>query len=450
MGTDPFSSEEKGSVPIFPVRALYTALLYLLAPLVLIRLVWRGLRSPEYLHCWSERFGAIHPAVGERVIWVHAVSVGEVQAAESMIRALLDLYPEYSILMTTVTATGAAHVTELFGGEVAHVYAPYDLPDVVSRFIDRVRPRLAIVMETELWPNLFRACRQKNIPLLLVNARLSEKSLAGYRRFGRLIGKTLEAVTQIAARTPLDAERFRALGAEPDRIRVSGDLKFEQHLPAGLHERASLLRQEWGVNRHVWIAGSTHEGEDELILDVFGEIRKTIGDCLLVLVPRHTRRFAAVAALCRQRGYRSVLRSERLVCEPDTAVFIGDSMGELLMFYAAADVAFVGGSLVEAGGHNMLEPAALGIPVVTGPHVANFSAVCELLLSAGACRRVMNTAELQDTVQSWLLDANERHRVGDNGRVAVEQNRGALRTVLEMIDGCLADGEAGDEGGSKK
>jgi 3-deoxy-D-manno-octulosonic-acid transferase len=305
---------------------------------------------------------------------------------------------------------------------------------VVSRFIDRVRPRLAIVMETELWPNLYRACHRKNIPLLLVNARLSKKSLAGYRRFRKLIGKTLGAVTQIVARTPLDAEHFQSLGADPDRIRVSGNLKFEQHLPAGLYEKAALLREEWGVNRHVWIAGSTHEGEDELILDVFREIRKTISDCLLVLVPRHPERFAAVAGLCRQRGYRSVLRSERLPCEPDTAVFIGDSMGELLMFYAAADVAFVGGSLVDAGGHNMLEPAALGLPVVTGPHVANFSGVCELLLTAGACRQVMNTAELQDTVQRWLLDASERHRVGEQGRSVVEQNRGALATVLGIID----------------
>jgi 3-deoxy-D-manno-octulosonic-acid transferase len=415
------------------VRVLYTALLYLLAPLVLIRLALRGLRFPEYRQCWRERFGAIYPAVGERVIWVHAVSVGEVQATESMIRALLDRYPEYSILMTTVTATGAAHVAELFDGEVAHVYAPYDLPDVVSRFFDRVRPRLAIVMETELWPNLFRACQRKNIPLLLVNARLSRKSLAGYRRFRHLIGKTLGAVTQIIAQTPLDAERFRALDADPDRITVSGNLKFEQHLPAGLHEKAALLRQEWGVNRHVWIAGSTHEGEDELILDVFREIRKTISDCLLVLVPRHPERFAAVARLCRQRGYRSVLRSERLPCEADTAVFIGDSMGELLIFYAAADVAFVGGSLIDAGGHNMLEPAALGVPVVTGPHVANFSAVCKLLLTAGACRQVMNTAELQDTVQRWLLDAGERRRVGEQGRAVVEQNRGALATVLGII-----------------
>jgi 3-deoxy-D-manno-octulosonic-acid transferase len=424
------------------VRALYTVLLYLLAPLVLLRLAWRGLRSPEYRQCWSERFGAIHPAVGERVIWVHAVSVGEVQAAESVIRAMLDRYPEYSILMTTVTATGAAHVTELFDGEVAHVYAPYDLPDVVSRFIDRVRPRLAIVMETELWPNLFRACRRRNIPLLLINARLSEKSLAGYRRFRKLIGKTLDAVTLIAACTLRDAERFRELGADADRVRVSGNLKFEQHLPAGLYERAALLRQEWGVNRHVWIAGSTHEGEDELILDVYREVRKHIPDCLLVLVPRHPDRFAAVAELCRQRGYRSVSRSERLPCEPETAVFIGDSMGELLMFYAAADVAFVGGSLVDSGGHNLLEPAALGIPVVTGPHVDNFAAVCELLLSAGACRQVMNTSQLRDTVRSWLLDADECHRIGALGRAVVEQNRGALATVLGMIDACLASGEA--------
>jgi len=416
------------------LRTLYTALLYLLAPLVLLRLAWRCLRYPDYRQCWAERFGAIHPAVGEQVIWIHAVSVGEVQAAESMIRALLDQYPEYSILMTTVTPTGAAHVAELFDGEVAHVYAPYDLPDVVARFIDRVRPRLAIVMETELWPNLFRACRRKKIPLLLVNARLSEKSLAGYRRFRTLIGKTLEDVTQIAARTSLDAEHFRSLGADPDRIRVTGNLKFELHIPPGLHEKAALVRLDWGVGRPVWIAGSTHEGEDELILDVFRELRKTISDCLLVLVPRHPERFAGVAELCRHRGYRCVLRSERLPCEPDTAVFIGDSMGELLLFYAAADVAFVGGSLVDAGGHNMLEPAALGIPVVTGPHVSNFSGICRLLLKAGACRQVVNTAELQDTVRCWLQDSGERHRVGDRGRVAVEQNRGALATVLGMID----------------
>jgi 3-deoxy-D-manno-octulosonic-acid transferase len=427
------------------MRTLYTILLYLLAPLVLLRLALRGLRNPEYRDCWAERFGAVHPAVGEHVIWIHAVSVGEVQAAESMIRALLELYPEYSVLMTTVTATGAAHVRELFGDEVAHAYAPYDLPDVVARFIDRVQPRLAIVMETELWPNLFRACRRKHVPLLLVNARLSDGSLAGYRRFRGLIGKTLEAVTQIAARTPLDAERFRELGADPERIRVSGNLKFEQHLPAGLYERAARLRQEWGANRSVWIAGSTHEGEDELILDVFREVRKEIPHCLLVLVPRHPERFATVAELCRQRGYRSVLRSERLPCEPDTAVFIGDSMGELLMFYAAADVAFVGGSLVDIGGHNMLEPAALGIPVVTGPHVENFAAVCELLMSAGACRQVSNARELRDIVQVWLSDADERHRVGASGRAVVEQNRGALTTVLGMIDACLATGETGGQ-----
>jgi 3-deoxy-D-manno-octulosonic-acid transferase len=429
------------------MRTLYTILLYLLAPLVLLRLAVRGLRNPEYRDCWAERFGAVHPAVGEHVIWVHAVSVGEVQAAESMIRALLDLYPDYSILMTTVTATGAAHVKDLFGEEVAHVYAPYDLPDVVARFIDRVQPRLAIVMETELWPNLFRACRRKGVPLLLVNARLSDGSMAGYRRFRGLIAKTLEAVTQIAARTPLDARRFRELGADPERIRVSGNLKFEQHLPAGLSERAARLRQDWGVDRPVWIAGSTHEGEDELILDVYRELRTDIPQCLLVLVPRHPERFAAVAELCRQRGYRSVLRSERLPCEPETAVFIGDSMGELLMFYAAADVAFVGGSLVEIGGHNMLEPAALGIPVVTGPHVDNFAAVCELLVNAGACRQVNDARELRDIVGAWLRDADERHRIGAWGRAVVEQNRGALTTVLGMIDACLAAGVAGEEAG---
>jgi 3-deoxy-D-manno-octulosonic-acid transferase len=409
-------------------------LLYLLTPFVIARLAWRGIRAPAYWRRWPERFGTIEPAPGERVIWIHAVSVGEVLAAEPLVQALLEQHPQHSLLLTTVTPTGSARVTALFGNTVAHVYAPYDLPAAVSKFLNRVRPQLAIVMETELWPNLFHACQQRSIPLLLVNARLSERSVAGYQRVHGLVSQTLSAVTELAAQSELDADRFRSLGADERRIKVTGNMKFEQRIPPGLLERAVVLRRDWGVGRTVWVAGSTHEGEDELLLDVFRQLRQQFGDCLLVLVPRHPERFESVAALCRHRGYRTVLRSEGVACTPDTEVFIGDSMGELPLFYAAADVAFVGGSLVPHGGHNLLEPAALGVPVVTGPNVFNFVEICELLLQAGACEKVENTAGLLHAVSLWLADANERHRVGQRGREVVERNRGALQSVLAMID----------------
>ena len=416
------------------MRQLYTVVLYLLAPLVLLRLAWRGLRAPDYWHRWPERFAFIEPALGKQVIWIHAVSVGEVQAAAPVVRALLKRLPDYSLLITTVTPTGSARVRALFGEKVAHVYAPYDLPGAVARFFARVRPQLAIVMETELWPNLFHHCRQHAVPLLLVNARLSARSVAGYSRVRSLAAETLAAVTEVAAQSQSDAGRFESLGANPASITVTGNLKFEQRIAPSLLERAEVLRRDWGVSRPVWIASSTHEGEDELLLDVFQQLRKQFSDCLLVLVPRHPERFESVTALCRERGYNTALRTDHAACSAETRVYVGDTMGELPLLYAASDVAFVGGSLVASGGHNPLEPAALGIPVVTGPHVSNFIEICSLLVDAGAAVQVADTDELLQTVSRWLGDANERHRVGQLGREVVERNRGALQAVMKIIE----------------
>ena len=416
------------------MRKLYTVLLYLLAPLVLLRLAWRGLRSQDYWRRWPERFAFIEPALGKQVIWIHAVSVGEVQAAAPVVRALLKRHPDYSLLVTTVTPTGSARVTALFGEEVAHVYAPYDLPGAVARFFERVQPQLAIVMETELWPNLFHHCRQRAVPLLLVNARLSARSVAGYSRVRSLAAETLAAVTAIAAQSEADAGRFERIGARAATITVTGNLKFEQRIPSSLLERAEVLRRDWGVSRPVWIASSTHEGEDELLLDVYQQLRKQFSDCLLVLVPRHPERFESVAASCRERGYNTVLRTEHAACNAETRIYVGDTMGELPLLYAASDVAFVGGSLAASGGHNPLEPAALGIPVVTGPHVSNFTEIYGLLVDAGAAERVADTDELLQVVSRWLGDANERHRVGQLGREVVEKNRGALQAVIAIID----------------
>jgi len=420
------------------LRILYTVLLYLLAPAVLLRLAWRGLRAPDYLRRWPERFAIIEPAVGEQVIWLHAVSVGEVQAAEPLIRTLIEQRPEYSLLVTTVTPTGSARVRELFGNDVAHVYAPYDLPGSVARFLDRVKPRLAVVLETELWPNLFHACRRRNIPLLLVNARLSERSERGYHKLSGLVAQTLACVTRIAAQGEQDAQRFAALGASDAQLAVTGNLKFEQRMAPSLRERAEVLRREWGSNRPVWIAASTHEGEEVMVLDAFDSILERFDNCLLVLVPRHPERFAAVTLLCRQRGYATRQRSEHKPCTPHTRVFVGDSMGELPLFYAASDVAFVGGSLVRHGGHNLLEPAALGVPVVSGPHVFNFTEISRLLVDAGGCEIVEDLAALERGVSHWLEDANSRHEAGERGRQAVEKNRGALEGVLGMIEEQLA------------
>lgn len=391
------------------------------------------MRAPEYLRRWPERFGVIDPAVGEKVIWVHAVSVGEVQAAEPLIRALLEKYPGHTLLVTTVTPTGSAHLIKLLGNEVSHLYAPYDLPGAVARFLGRVRPRIAIVMETELWPNLFHACRRNDIPLYLVNARLSERSVAGYVRFSGLFSQTLNCVTAIAVQGKVDANRFKQLGALKDRICVTGNLKFEQRIPPSLFEKAEVLRRDWGTNRPVWIAASTHVGEDELILDVFRQVKKQFHDCLLVIVPRHPERFPEVADLCKQRGYNFIKRSDHIACDPETEIFIGNSMGDLILFYAASDVAFVGGSLVHHGGHNLLEPASLGVPVLTGPNTFNFTEITELLIDAGACIQVENTAELKDTVCSWLADANLRYEIGEKGKQVVEKNKGALESVLNMI-----------------
>ena len=417
------------------MRRLYTLLLYLLTPLVLLRLMWRGLRAPAYLRRWPERFGyfPVPPAAG--VIWIHAVSVGEVQAAAPLVRALRERYPGVPLLLTTTTPTGSDRAREAFGRDVVHVYAPYDLPGAVRRFLVRVRPRLAVVMETELWPNLFHACREAGVPLVVANARLSPRSAAGYRRVASLTRRTLANVSVIAAQSRRDADDLISIGADPQRVQVTGNVKFDVRLPASLHEQAQVLRRAWGAARPVWIAASTHEGEEERVLDAFERVRQALPDVLLVLVPRHPERFSRVAALCRRRGYATRLRSERRACTPDTAVFLGDSMGELSLFYAASDVAFVGGSLVSAGGHNLLEPAALGLPVIFGPHVFNFEEISRLLLEQGAARRVRDAEELAGVVEQLLRDANLRHSAGEQGRQAVERNRGAVDRVMQMLAG---------------
>jgi 3-deoxy-D-manno-octulosonic-acid transferase len=424
------------------MRRLYTLLLYLLIPLVLLRLLWRSLSAPAYRCRMGERFGLLPRLRARGGVWVHAVSLGEVQASAPLIQRLLLRHPRLPVLVTTTTPTGSHRLTELFGEGVMHVYAPYDVPMVIRRFLQASQPLLAIFVETEIWPNILAQCARRSIPTLLANARLSERSARGYAKLGAFTHETFRRLELVAAQSEADAGRFAALGVAPKRLVVTGSIKFDVRLPPSLQEHAAVIKRTWcggqgGVDRPVWIAASTHEGEDEQVLAAHRQVLQQIPDALLVLVPRHPERFTRVAQIVQRQGLTLVRRSERRPCSPDTRVFLGDSMGELPMFFAAADLAFVGGSLVPHGGHNLLEPAALGVPVITGPHVFNFSSIAEMLLAADAAAQVDDSGALATRVTAWLRDASTRARVGENGRRVVERNRGALDRLLAMIEARL-------------
>ncbi len=415
-------------------RTTYTLLLRLLLPLVLLRLYWRSLQAPAYRRRIAERLVQDTPRAAPAEVWVHAVSVGEVQAAAPLIRHMLTRDPPLRVLVTTTTPTGAARVVEHFGDSLTHRYAPYDLPEVVGRFLDRVQPRLVLVMETEIWPNALAQCAARAIPVMLINARLSARSAKGYGRLAGLTRETLRRFDLIAAQAKTDAQRFLDLGAIPQRVQVTGSIKFDLRLPASLQDQAEAMRRTWGGNRPVWVAASTHEGEDEQMLAAHQRLRTRVPTALLVLVPRHPERFERVAGLVKRAGFGMVRRSSRAPCTVDTAVFLGDSMGELPVFLAAADAAFIGGSLVPTGGHNLLEAAAVGVPVATGPHSYNFAAITELLIEAGAARQVANAEALGNLMADWLTDAALRARIGEHGRQVVEENRGALQRVIDLIE----------------
>lgn len=430
------------------MRRLYTALLYVLTPVILLRLLWRGIRSPGYLLRWRERFGHFEtPDTARDGIWVHAVSVGEVNAAVPLVRELRRRHPDLPVALTTVTPTGSAQVRQVFGDTIFHVYAPYDLPDAVERFLGAIRPKIAVVMETEIWPNLYHACRQQGIPLVMANGRVSVSSVQGYRHARRLFGPALECVTAVAAQSREDAERLIALGVPSDRVEVSGSVKFDISLPGRMVEQGRAMREEWGVDRPVWIAASTHEGEDEPVLDAFDRVRMRFPDALLLLVPRHPERFTRVAALCRRRGYRMVQRSLGETPDRETQLFLVDTMGELPLFYVPADIAFVGGSLVPVGGHNVLEASALGKPVIVGPHTFNFGEITGALAAVGAALSVSDGYTLGDTVIDLFEHPEKQRTIGEAGRTVVHENRGALERMLAVIERHMPGKRAVEGGG---
>ena len=418
-------------------RFVYTATMYLLIPVILYRLAVRGLRYPEYFQRWQERFGFFDDPKIHDSIWVHAVSMGEVNAAMPLIDALMERYPDAPFVITTVTPTGSERVRRVYRERVFNVYLPYDLPASIRRFLDRVRPRLAVVMETEIWPNLFFECQARNIPLIVANARLSEKSFRGYGPVRPLAESALSITRYVAAQSAVDAGRLRDLGAEPERLGIFGNLKYDMTVPAELQAQAHGMRAGWGARRPVWIAASTHEGEEEAVLQAHEAVLKRFSDALLILVPRHPERFRPVIQESREAGFATRTRSENGTAASDTQCFVVDTLGELLRFYATADVAFVGGSLVPIGGHNILEPAALSVPVVVGPQTFNFVEITASLIDAGAALRIADAGELGATVIELLTDAPKRKRLGTAARAAFEREQGGVLRTLEIVEKVL-------------
>ena len=420
------------------MRRLYTLLTCCAVPFAFSLVLWRGFRNRGYWQGLGERFGW-GPTCDSPSIWLHAVSLGEMTAAAPLVRALRARYPQSPLVLSTATPTGRARAFSLFGDAVDVRFLPYDMPRSVGRFLDRVQPRLAIIMETELWPNLFGECESRGVPVMLASARLSAKSVARYRRFGNLFRGIFSAISLIAAQTREDAARFIAIGAQSARTRVIGNIKFDlESNPEDLFEGASL-RSSLGDSRPIWIAGSTHAGEEEQVLAAHQELRAGHVNALLLLVPRHPDRFPAVTALLNRQGWRFTRWSTGVMPDSSAQVVLVDTVGDLASLYAAADVAFVGGSLVAIGGHNLLEPASFGLPVLTGPSYFNARDIARLLFIQGAALQVGNARELAAALAQLLADPALRQRMGAIGRHVVESNRGSVARLLELIESLLPD-----------
>ena len=418
------------------MRLVYGVLTRVAAPAVFAATLVRAAKHPAYRTHLGERFG-----LGRRLavpsIWLHAVSVGEVSAAAALVRALHARHPDVPLVLTTATPTGRAQAATLFGADVEVRFLPYDTAGSVRRFLARIRPLAAIIMETELWPNLLHECGRRGVPVVFASARLAARSVPRYRRFGTLFSAGLRNAW-VAAQSSADADRFIALGADPARTRVVGNLKFDMRPGEAVAESGRELRRRYLGARPVWTAGSTHEGEEELVLGAHAVLERAVRGALLVLVPRHPQRFAGVAALLERRGLVFDRRGRSETVRPEAQVLLLDTMGELTAFYAASDVAFVGGSLVPVGGHNLLEPAALGVPVITGTHTQNGPEIARLLIEAGGALEVADGVALAAAAGRLLADPALRERMGESARSFVEAHRGSLARLLALIEPLLA------------
>lgn len=414
-------------------RGLYSLAMRLGVPLLLYHMVWRGLRYPDYFRRWDERFGMFDTLPRRPRIWIHAVSVGEVNAAVPLLDALRTRYPDHALLVTTITPTGSRRARGLWGDGIEHVYLPWDLPGAVDRFFDRARPDVAVIMETEIWPNLYFGARARGIPLMIANARLSARSLRGYGPLRALVARAIDGV-RIAAQSDADAGRLVALGAQPGAVEVAGNLKYHLQIAPGTREAAIAWRLGWAPGRPVWLAASTHPDEEAQVLAAHAVVRARFPDALLLWAPRHPERFEAVIQAAAAAGLATATRRIDVLPGPGTTCFVIDTLGELLQFLPAADACFVGGSLQAIGGHNVLEPAALGVPVLVGPHTFNFADATRMLKEAGALRQITTGRALGPALLELIEAPALRQGMGEAGRALVESQRGALARTLSVVE----------------
>jgi 3-deoxy-D-manno-octulosonic-acid transferase len=417
------------------IRALYGVLTALIAPLAFAAVLARGLLDRSYWTRPLERFGWGR-SLDQSSIWLHAVSVGEVAAAAPLVRALRERHPGVPLMLTTATPTGRARARALFGADADIRFLPYDTRGAVRRFLARIRPRLAIIMETEVWPNLLYECHRRGVPVAFASARLRPRSVSRYRRFGGLFAAAVARSALVAAQTSEDAERFVAIGADRARTHVVGNLKFDLEIEPSLLEQGRALRAALGP-RPVWVAGSTHAGEEEELLRAHAALGRAIPETLLVLVPRHPQRFEGVAQLLARQAVRFERLSAARPVPLQSQVLLGDSMGELNALYAAADVAFVGGSLVPVGGHNLIEPAALGKPILTGPYTANSRQIAQLLIERGGALEVPDADSLADALRRLFENGELRERMGTSARACIALHRGSVTRLLELLEPML-------------
>lgn len=415
------------------MRGFYSFLIALSTPFVLLYFAVRGVKDHAYLVRWSERFGFFPRPAKKGGILVHAASVGEFNAASPLIKSLLANCPELPIIVTTLTPTGSERVRRELGNKVLHAYIPIDLNSAVRRFLNRLQPSVIIVMETEIWPNLYLQAQDLNIPLLMANARLSERSVRRFKHMSGLIEKVMQSVTWIGAQSDADANRLIKCGANQQHVDMTGNLKFDLSIPASLEEKGAALRARWNRSRPVLVAGSTHEADENVVIPAFVGMLESLPDALLILVPRYPERFTRATQLAKAAGLQTELRSQGEVCSTDAQCFVIDTIGELMTYYACGDVAFVGGSMGDQGGHNPLEPAALGKPVLLGPNMENAQEIAAQLLKCKAARSVTNQQDFQQAAETILNDGNLRDSMGQAGRLLVETNRGALDLTLAAV-----------------
>ncbi len=416
------------------MRAFYSCLFYLSIPFVLLRLIWRSFKAPAYRYRWRERFAFYDKKFPQGVVWFHAVSVGEAEALFPLVSQIQKQHPDVKLLITTTTPTGSARVQAVMQEFVAHVYLPYDIPCAVNRFIQCFKPELAVIMETEIWPNLFACCGKNNIPLCIINARLSEKSSRGYQKVPALVHPALTQVNLIATQTQEDANRFIAIGAESEKVKTLGNIKFDIAIPQAIIEQGLQLKAGLFGGRFVWLIASTHKDEEVIFLRIYKAIKQKIPELLLVIVPRHPERFADVKKLCEQYQLVVAMRTAGKGVNTETDVYLVDTMGELKMLYAGSDIAFVGGSMVPAGGHNILEAAAIGIPVLFGPYMANFKEIASGALNQGAAIQCQNEDDIVKTILALYKQPAYREALAKTGKAFVSQNQGAIARICGILN----------------